>query len=202
MARLILIAALLSAVVSKAESLWGDEYFRTGCNYWASHAGMMMWRNWNGEQVEKDLDALAGHGVEILRVFPLWPDFQPITVRSGNRGRFVEWAQNDGPFSNPEGVDEEMLLRFRFLCAQGIRRLYRCPLRGAFLSRSRRSIRRRASDNLRMGFGIRSPNANLAHPKNAERLLCIFYVNYYFRFMLNFRYIFIPFYNLNTVCFA
>lgn len=87
-----------------------------GCNYWASHAGMMMWRNWNGGQVEKDLDALSSHGVGILRVFPLWPDFQPISALRGGGGHFVEWAQNDEPLANPEGMDEDMLSRFRFLC--------------------------------------------------------------------------------------
>ena len=33
--------------------------FSVGCNYWASHAGMYMWRNWDAKQVEKDLDKLA-----------------------------------------------------------------------------------------------------------------------------------------------
>ena len=112
---------MLSVVLSVwtttlAKGLFDDGGFRTGCNYWASHAGMMMWRNWNGKQVEKDLEALAANGIEVLRVFPLWPDFQPITIRRGCVGAFVEWAQNDGPLANPEGVDEEMLSRFRFLC--------------------------------------------------------------------------------------
>ena len=32
--------------------------FFVGCNYWASHAGIYMWRNWNAEQVEQDLATL------------------------------------------------------------------------------------------------------------------------------------------------
>ena len=53
--------------------------FFTGCNYWASHAGIYMWRNWSAADVERDLELLAAHNMNVLRVFPLWPDFQPLT---------------------------------------------------------------------------------------------------------------------------
>lgn len=94
----------------------GGDGFRVGCNYWASHAGMMMWRNWDAAQVEKDFDALAGNGISLLRVFPLWPDFQPLTAQYGGGGQFRAWAQNDGPLANPDCVDEDMVGRFRRLC--------------------------------------------------------------------------------------
>lgn len=90
--------------------------FVTGCNYWASHAGMYMWRNWDGKQVEKDLALLKESGVDVMRVFPLWPDFQPLTALLQGGGGFREMAQNDGPLANEAGVDEEMMRRFRFLC--------------------------------------------------------------------------------------
>lgn len=41
--------------------------FFVGCNYWASHAGTFMWRNWSEETVAADFDALASHGVQVLR---------------------------------------------------------------------------------------------------------------------------------------
>lgn len=49
--------------------------FMTGCNYWASNAGMLMWRDFDAETVEKDLALLSSFGVDTLRVFPLWSDF-------------------------------------------------------------------------------------------------------------------------------
>ena len=52
--------------------------FTLGCNYWASHAGTAMWRDWDPDVVRDDLAKLAAHGLQVLRVFPLWPDFQPI----------------------------------------------------------------------------------------------------------------------------
>ena len=51
--------------------------FFVGCNYWASHAGTRMWRNWDAASVEADLAALSKAGVQVIRAFPLWPDFQP-----------------------------------------------------------------------------------------------------------------------------
>lgn len=97
-------------------NLFDDDEFHLGCNYWASHAGVQMWRNWNPQQVESDLDDLAGCGITVLRVFPLWPDFQPLTAEYGGGQSFVGWTQCGGPLLNDAAVDEEMMCRFRFLC--------------------------------------------------------------------------------------
>lgn len=52
--------------------------FLIGCNYWASNAGCFMWKHFDEEVVRKDLAYLASHGVNCIRVFPTWDDFQPI----------------------------------------------------------------------------------------------------------------------------
>lgn len=90
--------------------------FFTGCNYWASHAGIYMWRNWSAADVERDLELLAAHNMNVLRVFPLWPDFQPLTRFYGGCGSRQEFGQNGGPLQNPACMDMEMMERFRFLC--------------------------------------------------------------------------------------
>lgn len=87
-----------------------------GCNYWACHAGVYMWRDWNAAQVEKDLDLLAAHGMTVVRVFPLWPDFQPLTSELRYAGSLWGFAQNGDKFKNYAAVDDEMVSRFRFLC--------------------------------------------------------------------------------------
>lgn len=56
-----------------------EKEFMLGCNYWASHAGIYMWRNYDKNVIEKDLQLLSEYGVNTLRVFPLWCDFQPLT---------------------------------------------------------------------------------------------------------------------------
>ena len=52
--------------------------FTLGCNYWASHAGTNMWKDWRPDVVEAVLKQISNAGIQIIRVFPIWPDFQPI----------------------------------------------------------------------------------------------------------------------------
>lgn len=61
--------------------------FFVGCNYWASHAGTAMWSDWQIETVRLDFERLSTAGIQIMRVFPLWPDFQPITTLYTQGGR-------------------------------------------------------------------------------------------------------------------
>ena len=52
--------------------------FFTGINYWSSTDAINMWENFSVEQVEKDFQVLREYGITHLRVFPLWPVFQPL----------------------------------------------------------------------------------------------------------------------------
>ncbi len=87
-----------------------------GANYWASHTGPRMWRDWDAEVVARDFAQLAAAGIQVLRVFPLWPDFQPIHTLRGGGGTFVEVRFGEAPLpvDGPGkcGVDAEMLRRF------------------------------------------------------------------------------------------
>ena len=109
-------AACALAAAAEQQTRFGNGEFRCGCNYWASHAGIFMWRNWNPGRVESDLDKLAANGMTVLRVFPLWPDFQPLTSQYAVSGRFRGWSQNGEPLKNYAAVEDEMIARFRFLC--------------------------------------------------------------------------------------
>jgi hypothetical protein len=89
-----------------------------GCNYWASHAGTNMWRRWDPTVVEADFALLARRGFRLLRVFPLWPDFQPIISLRGGRGRIRGFAVQpvgsdiEEPLqSGADGLDPAMLRR-------------------------------------------------------------------------------------------
>lgn len=89
--------------------------FKLGCNYWASHAGVYMWRNWNRSVVETDLQRLKKCGIRVLRAFPLWSDFQPLTLVKSNEYR--EYRHGDKPLNKqtPEGlagVDLSMIRHF------------------------------------------------------------------------------------------
>lgn len=80
--------------------------FSIGCNYWASHAGTHMWRNWKPEVIEADFKQLSENGIKVLRIFPLWPDFQPIhqIYSGGGEKKYIGFL--DGPLPNtPEGLN-------------------------------------------------------------------------------------------------
>lgn len=93
--------------------------FVVGCNYWASHAGTAMWSDWQPQVVDADLAQLAREGLQVLRVFPLWPDFQPLSQLYGGTGSPVELRFGETPLPATEagraGVAEEMIERFRLL---------------------------------------------------------------------------------------
>lgn len=89
--------------------------FKLGCNYWASHAGIYMWRNWDRSIVESDLQKLSKCGMKVLRVFPLWADFQPLTCAKGNGFYEIRVGDKAIDRSTPEGlagVDPVMISRF------------------------------------------------------------------------------------------
>ena len=91
--------------------------FMLGCNYWASHAGTEMWKDWDAEVVRRDLKLLSENGIQYLRVFPNWRDFQPVKPLYCGGGDFCEYRMEDDTFpSNPYYLDEIMLQRFHHFC--------------------------------------------------------------------------------------
>ncbi len=50
-----------------------------------------MWSEWRADIVEADLRQLATEGMQVLRVFPLWPDFQPLTLLRSGEGAPYEF---------------------------------------------------------------------------------------------------------------
>jgi endo-1,4-beta-mannosidase len=75
--------------------------FVVGCNYWVSHAGTSMWRDWRLGVVASDLKRLADAGLQVLRVFPLWPDFQPLTALGTGYGT-VEYRHGEEALADDE----------------------------------------------------------------------------------------------------
>ena len=128
MKRTIILPALVLAAFSGAAplsattrdptgGLFGNGGFFIGCNYWAKHAGMYMWRDWRPDVVEKELAALAARGLTVLRVFPLWSDFQPLAGDCAAGGGYRSFRFRDNrALPNPAGVDEEMVGRFAWFC--------------------------------------------------------------------------------------
>lgn len=103
------------------------ECFFRGVNYWASHAGTAMWSEWNPEVIISDLDKLSADGIEVLRVFPLWSDFQPITNLYGWAGHFTEASHGEkfldtATEEGRAGISVECIDKFDFLLSEAEKR--------------------------------------------------------------------------------
>lgn len=81
--------------------------FVIGCNYWASYAGTHMWRDWRPDVIADDLKQLADNGLQVLRCFPLWPVFQPITQLYGGGDQPQEIRNGK---SHPAGMEINHLI--------------------------------------------------------------------------------------------
>ena len=100
--------------------LFENGHFFIGCNWWASHAGTNMWHDWHPEVVEDDIARLAEAKIDVMRVFPLWSDFQPLRMHCGAGNTPREMRMREDPLPETEagsaGIDEVMVERFEFLC--------------------------------------------------------------------------------------
>ena len=97
--------------------IFEDGGFFVGCNYWAKNAGMYMWSQWRPDVIERELAELSKNGVEVMRVFPLWSDFQPLTGDCFAGGNYRSYRFRDNrPLPNWTGVDDEMISRFAWFC--------------------------------------------------------------------------------------
>ena len=91
--------------------------FILGANYWGSDWGTEMWLHYDGEAIRRDLKQLAEYGVQNLRVFPNWRDFQPVDRAYRWRGGHGEYINSrTGQPVYDDGVDLEMIKKFRDFC--------------------------------------------------------------------------------------
>ena len=116
-----LVAALCGFSAPSADyatrDIFTDGEFFVGCNYWCKNAGMYMWSQWDPATLEREIGELAKNGVRVMRVFPLWQDFQPLTGDCFAGGKYRSYRFRDNrDLPNWAGVDDEMIRRFRFMC--------------------------------------------------------------------------------------
>ncbi|MBR3933466.1 MAG: cellulase family glycosylhydrolase [Clostridia bacterium] len=97
------------------DNIFKDGQFFIGANYWASNAGIQMWNRWDEDCVKRDFDLLVKGNINVLRMFPLWSDFQPIEAYR-NGGGNIRTVSRDAvkATETPEdvaGVDPVMVQR-------------------------------------------------------------------------------------------
>ena len=115
------IALSFFAASVAAETFLEDGRLVVGVNYWGSKAGVRMWRadEWDEASVEKDVAALAANGVELMRVFPTWSDFQPLKRerKFGGMPGAVLTDGSDEEVFDPLWLDPGAAARFDVFCA-------------------------------------------------------------------------------------
>ena len=94
--------------------------FFLGINYWSSVHATKMWQEFDESVIDADMCTMKAAGIELLRIFPLWSDFQPLT--GGDCASGVYEYQMDGKTlpdteAGRAGVSEEMCRRFERFCA-------------------------------------------------------------------------------------
>lgn len=93
--------------------------FFTGLNYWGSKEAINMWQNFDSESIEKDLELMSKAGITHLRVFPLWPVFQPLCALYGQESLY-EYSFGEDPLpdtpAGKAGVSEEACQKFETFC--------------------------------------------------------------------------------------
>jgi len=119
---LILVLAFIASVsfAQEPKLLTQQGTFAVGVNYWASYAGTHMWRDWKPEIIEQDFKQLSENGIKVLRVFPLWPDFQPIyqIYTGGGAKKYIAFKDEIPlPLSGQgsDGMSEEQMQHFEVL---------------------------------------------------------------------------------------
>ena len=68
---------LLKHFESRAATDRGDEEFIVGANFTPTDNWWYCWNGWHGESIAENMRVCKEHGLNDLRVFLLWPYFQP-----------------------------------------------------------------------------------------------------------------------------
>lgn len=93
--------------------------FFTGINYWDSRHAINMWENFDIHSIEMDFQVLRAAGITHLRVFPLWPVFQPLKAIYGP-GDVFEYGFGEEPLPDTPagraGVSEDACRKFEAFC--------------------------------------------------------------------------------------
>ena len=88
-----------------------------GANYWGADWGNEMWLHYDGKKIREELKQLAEFGVQCLRVFPNWRDFQPVGRAYACRGAHGEYINvHTGMPVYDDVVDMDRIANFRDFC--------------------------------------------------------------------------------------
>jgi hypothetical protein len=111
----------------------GKRFFPVGVNYWPASSGVEMWQAWSESEIKHDLDVVRDLGLNCVRFFVRWPDFEPEFGRYDERmferlGHLVGWCAERGILAHPALITGFMSGGFFWPKGKGSRNLYTDPL--------------------------------------------------------------------------
>lgn len=87
-------------------SLNGRRFIPVGVNYWPASCGVEMWQRWPEQEIQHDLDLLLSLGLNTVRFFLRWQDFEPEASRYdpvmfARLTQILEWCSQRDLFAQP-----------------------------------------------------------------------------------------------------
>jgi hypothetical protein len=77
-----------------------------GVNYWPASCGVEMWQDWPAAEIQHDLDVVASMGLNCVRFFLRWQDFEPEAGRYDERmfsrlRQILTWCRERALLAHP-----------------------------------------------------------------------------------------------------
>ncbi len=98
-----------------------DNRYYIGVNYWESEKSIRMWEDFDPVVIEADFQKLRDCGVKVLRMFLVWPVFQPLKALWADSRIYEYRMMDESPLPDTEagraGVSEEACAHFETFCA-------------------------------------------------------------------------------------
>jgi hypothetical protein len=84
----------------------GERFVPAGVNYWPASCGVEMWARWPADEIRHDLDIIGALGLNSLRFFLRWQDFEPEAgvydrVMFGRLEQMLRWCAERGLYAQP-----------------------------------------------------------------------------------------------------
>jgi hypothetical protein len=89
-----------------AHTATGERFFPIGVNYWPASCGVELWPHWPEAEIRHDLDLLVSLGLNSIRFFLRWQDFEPEPgqydpKRFEQLAQMLTWCAERGLYAQP-----------------------------------------------------------------------------------------------------
>lgn len=98
-----------SGLTLDARGYWtrdGKRFVPAGVNYWPGSCGVELWQRWPEQEIQHDLDVLLALGLNSIRFFLRWQDFEPDAgeynaLMFERLALFLDWCRQRDLYAQP-----------------------------------------------------------------------------------------------------